>query len=449
MKALSPADTAFLLLEKRHQPMHVGGLFLARPPANAPKDYLERVAERMRAATKPTPPFDKQLSRKFGAWFWEKDEQFDVDHHFRHYALPKPGRIRELLRMVSQLHAAPLDRSRPLWEMYLIDGVDDGRFAIYSKIHHSLVDGIAAMRILQRCLSEDPEEIDMPPPWAAIRTPKERSEDETFGSLRDLLSSVPKVSREIARTIREIRQDDDRSNDMRAPRSILNQSISGSRRFAAQSYPLERIRAVGRRHKATVNDVVLAMCASALRRYLLDLGELPEKPLIAMVPVSIRRDESAAGNQIAMILANLATHIADPAARLRTIQGSVQQSKDRYSKMTPGEILAYAATLLGPAGLNFLTSAVPQIQAFNVIISNVPGPKQPLHFNGARIEGMYPVSIVVDGQALNLTLTSYVDKLELGVIACRRTLPRIQRLLEYLEIGLSELEGISDSNELP
>ena len=429
--------------------MHVGGLFLARPPANAPKDYLERVAERMRAATKPTPPFDKQLSRKFGAWFWEKDEQFDVDHHFRHYALPKPGRIRELLRMVSQLHAAPLDRSRPLWEMYLIDGVDDGRFAIYSKIHHSLVDGIAAMRILQRCLSEDPEEIDMPPPWAAIRTPKERSEDETFGSLRDLLSSVPKVSREIARTIREIRQDDDRSNDMRAPRSILNQSISGSRRFAAQSYPLERIRAVGRRHKATVNDVVLAMCASALRRYLLDLGELPEKPLIAMVPVSIRRDESAAGNQIAMILANLATHIADPAARLRTIQGSVQQSKDRYSKMTPGEILAYAATLLGPAGLNFLTSAVPQIQAFNVIISNVPGPKQPLHFNGARIEGMYPVSIVVDGQALNLTLTSYVDKLELGVIACRRTLPRIQRLLEYLEIGLSELEGISDSNELP
>jgi diacylglycerol O-acyltransferase / wax synthase len=449
LKALSPADTGFLLLEKRHQPMHVGGLFLARPPKNAPSDYLERIAERMRLATKPTAPFDKQLTRKLGAWFWERDEQFDIDHHFRHYALPRPGRIRELLRMVSQLHAAPLDRARPLWELYLIDGVDDGRFAIYSKIHHSLVDGVAAMRILQRCLSEDPDELDMQPPWSALRSPKERKELENPSGIRELLSSVPKVTREVARTIREVRKDDDRYNDLRAPRCIFNQGISGSRRFAAQSYALDRIRAVGRSHRATVNDVVLAMCASALRRYLLDLGELPEKPLIAMVPMSIRRDDSSDGNQIAMILANLGTHLSDPSARLRTVQKSVQQAKDRYSRMTPGEILAYVATLLGPAGLNFLTSAVPRVQAFNVIISNVPGPKSPLYFNGARIEGMYPVSIVVDGQALNLTLTSYVDKLEFGVIACRRTLPRIQRLLDYLEDGLTELEGMHEYNELP
>lgn len=455
MKALSPADTAFLLLEKRHQPMHVGGLFLATPPKGAGPDFLEQAAERMRRATKPTPPFDKQLTRKFGAWFWERDEQFDVDHHFRHYALPRPGRVRELLRMVSQLHAAPLDRARPLWELYLIDGVDGGRFAIYSKIHHSLVDGIAAMRILQQCLSEDPADVDMPPPWAATRSKKLKVDErpqgvaEFFSMVGSQLESVPKVTREIARTFREVRNDEDRSSDMRAPPCIFNQPISGSRRFAAQSYPLDRIRAVAKAHRATLNDVVLAMCASALRRYLLDLGELPSKPLIAMVPMSIRRDDSDSGNQVAMILANLGTHLLDPARRLKTIQRSVQQSKERYSAMTPGEILAYAATLLGPAGLNFLTSAVPRVQAFNVIISNVPGPKQPLYFNGARIEGMYPVSIVVDGQALNLTLTSYVDKLEFGVIACRRTLPRIQRLLEYLEMGLKELEGIGDENELP
>lgn len=435
--------------------MHVGGLFLATPPKGAGPDYLQNVAERMRQATRPTPPFDKQLTRKLGAWFWEKDDQFDIDHHFRHYALPRPGRIRELLRMVSQLHAAPLDRSRPLWEMYLIDGVDGGRFAIYSKIHHALVDGIAAMRILQKCLSEDPNDLDMAPPWAAVRLKEQKEEAAPHGVgqlislLGSQLGSVPKVGREIARTLREVRQDADRNNDLRAPRCIFNQEISGSRRFAAQSYPLERIRAVGKAHRATLNDVVLAMCASALRRYLLDLGELPEKPLIAMVPLSIRRDEGDSGNQVAMILANLGTHLADPEQRLKTVQRSVKQSKERYSQMTPGEILAYAATLLGPAGLNFLTSAIPTVQAFNVVISNVPGPKQTLYFNGAKIEGMYPVSIVVDGQALNLTLTSYVDKLEFGVIACRRTLPRIQRLLDYLELGLKELEGLSDSNELP
>jgi diacylglycerol O-acyltransferase len=249
------------------------------------------------------------------------------------------------------------------------------------------------------------------------------------------------------RTLRDIRHDHDLMG-VRAPPCIFNQRITGSRRYAAQSYSLARIRAVGKVHQATVNDVVLAMCASALRRYLLDLDELPTRPLIAMVPVSLRRDETESGNQVAMILVNLATHLADPAERLATIQRSVTQSKRRYSEMTTAEILGYTGTLLGPAGLNFLTGVAPRWQAFNVIISNVPGPRNALYFNGAEIEGMYPVSIVVDGQAINLTLTSYRDKLEFGVIACRRTLPRIQRLLDYLEDALSELEGLA-GHDLP
>ncbi|MBI2395648.1 MAG: wax ester/triacylglycerol synthase family O-acyltransferase [Deltaproteobacteria bacterium] len=454
MKPLTPPDQLFLWLEKGHQPMHVGGLLLGRPPAGAPADFVQKAAENMRQWTKAEPPFDQRLVRKLGTWFWAHDEDFDVEHHFRHLALPKPGRIRELLALVSQLHAAHLDRSRPLWELYLIDGVEDGRFAIYSKIHHSLVDGVAAMRMVQRALSTDPDERDRPPPWA-VPHPKHRRERDDFGDLpladvwgavRTQVAAVPTIAREIMKTIRDARGRDEARTSLRAPACILNQSITSSRRFAAQSYSLDRIREVGKSFHATVNDVVLAMCASALRRYLQDLDALPDKPLVAMVPLSLRRDDSAAGNQVAMILVNLATHLDDPLERLETIQRSVQHSKERYSHMTPAEILGYTGTLLGPAGLNFLTGAAPRVQAFNVIISNVPGPKAPLYYNGARIEGMYPVSIVVDGQALNLTLNSYVDKLEFGVIACRRTLPSVQRMLEYLETGLHELEAVAAVN---
>jgi diacylglycerol O-acyltransferase len=254
---------------------------------------------------------------------------------------------------------------------------------------------------------------------------------------------VPNVAREVVKTVREATSEDDATASLRAPPCILNQAITGSRRFAAQSYSLARIREVGRLYQATVNDVVLAMCASALRRYLLDLDALPDKPLVAMIPLSLRRDDSDSGNQVAMILASLGTHIEDPLERLATIKRSVQHAKARYSNMTPAEILGYTSTVLGPAGLNFLTSAAPKVQAFNVIISNVPGPKNPLYWNGAEIEGMYPVSIVVDGQAINLTLNSYVDKLEFGIMACRRTVPSVQHMLEYLEAGLSELEALA------
>lgn len=445
----------FLWLEKRHQPMHVGGLLLGRPPADAPPDFVPKLAEQMRAHRFAEPPFDQRLVRKYGTWFWQHDEDFDVEHHFRHLALPKPGRIRELLALVSQLHAAHLDRARPLWEMYLIDGVEGGRFAVYTKIHHAMVDGVAAMRMLQRALTEDATERDRPPPWA-VPHPKhrrERSEEQAGNDLAQLwsaaktqLSGVPNVAREVVKTVREATSNDDATASLRAPPCILNQEITGSRRFAAQSYSLARIREVGRQFHATVNDVVLAMCSSALRRYLQDLDALPDKPLVTMCPVSLRKDDSDSGNQVAMILVNLGTHLDDPLERLATIKRSVQHAKERYAHMTPAEILGYTGTLLGPAGLNFLTSAAPKVQAFNVIISNVPGPKSPLYWNGARIEGMYPVSIVVDGQALNLTLNSYVDKLEFGIMACRRTMPSVQRMLEYLEHGLSELEALAATN---
>ncbi|SEQ53698.1 Protein of unknown function [Solimonas aquatica] len=447
-KPLSPLDQLFLLLERRNQPMHVGGLQLLRPPADAPADFLARQVEKLREATAALPPFNLRLNRRFGNWFWVEDEAFDLEAHFRHLALPAPGRIRELLALVSQLHSAPLDRAKPLWELYVISGIEDGRFAIYAKIHHALVDGIAATRILRKSMSED-RSAELTPPWTLQRRNREREPGADLAIVglarliegaRTQAATIPVVTRELYRSIREARENPDFVSAFQAPRSILNQRITGSRRFAAQSYSLPRIRALLKPLHATVNDIVLAMCASALRRYLMDLEALPQKPLIAMVPLSLRRDDSDEGNQIAMILANLGTHLANPLDRLETIRGSVQDAKRRYSRLGGAAMLNYVAAVMAPAGLNIATGLAPRWQSFNVIISNVPGPKRPLYWSGASLEGMYPVSVITDGLALNITLTSYVDRLEFGIIACRRTLPRIQRLLDYLEQGLVELE---------
>jgi diacylglycerol O-acyltransferase len=243
------------------------------------------------------------------------------------------------------------------------------------------------------------------------------------------------------RTIRS-RKDPDQITTFEAPRSILNQRISGARRFAAQSYSFKRMRAAGKALDATVNDVALAMCAAALRRYLEELNALPAKPLVAMVPVSTRKDDSDSGNQVAMVLASLATHVADPRKRLDAIMRSMKASKERFSRLSAVEAMNYLAVVMGAGGLNMATGLLPTWQPFNIVVSNVPGPRKTLYFNGARLDGTYPVSIVLDGQALNITLTSYVDNMEIGLIACRRTLPHMQKLLQYLEDALVELEAI-------
>lgn len=449
MKALTPNDQMFLWLERRNQPMHVGGLQLMEPPPNAPADYLTKLAERCRQFTHAEKPFNQRLVKRMGLWFWDEDRDFDLDYHFKHLSLPKPGRIRELLELVSKLHSALLDRERPMWELYLIEGIEGGRVALYSKIHHALVDGVAAMRLLQRAMSTDPK-TEVTPIWA--QPPRRSASSGGSASPMHLMTTalteakaqaatLPKVTRALLQSLRDRRGNPDFVSAYQAPRSVLNQAITGSRRFAAQSWALDRIKAAGKQHGATLNDIVLAMCASALRRYLADQAALPDKPLIAMVPVSLRKDDSDGGNQVAMILANLGTHISDPVERLAAIKRSMQTSKDRFAQMNQKEIMNYLGAMMAPSGLNMVTGLLPKWQSFNVIISNVPGPKETLYFHGAKLTGMYPVSIVLDGFALNITLNSYVDKLEFGLIACRRSLPHMQRLLDHLEAGLAELEA--------
>jgi diacylglycerol O-acyltransferase len=450
MTPLSPVDQMFLWMEKRQQPMHVAGLQLFTFPDDAGPKYVRELAEQMREYTTPQAPFNKRLVTRLGQGFWEVDQQFDLDHHFRHFALPKPGRIRELLSLISTEHSNLLDRERPLWEVYLIEGIQGRRFALYSKIHHSVVDGVAAMRMGMRALSTDPDARDLPPVWAmeprkraaGIPNPMEVATGmaRLTAGLSKQAATLPNVVREIMKVSNKAKRDPNYVSVFQAPQCLLNEKITGSRRFAAQSYSFTRIKALCKALHCTVNDVVLAMCSSALRDYLISQHALPDQPLIAMVPVSLRKDDSDAGNQIAMVLANLATHVADPSHRLEIIKASMLDAKTRFSQMSQEEILNYTALTLAPTGVSLLTGLAPKWQAFNVVISNVPGPKDPLYWNGARLQGMYPVSIVVDRIALNITLTSYQDHLEFGLIACRRTLPHVQRMLDYLENGIRELE---------
>lgn len=447
MKPVGMMDAGFLLGERRHQPMHVGGLMLLTPVGG--RDFIDRAIQNALSYTTAEPPFNQKLVKRAGIWFWTKDGDFDIESHFHHMVLPPPGRIRELLALVSELHGNLMDRTKPLWDMYLIEGLEDGRVAMYIKIHHALMDGIGAMRILARASSADPD-AQVIPIWALPPKAKADSAPVKLSPFAAMLQaarlargnarSVPKVASEVYKSIRASRNDPDFVSVFQAPSCIFNQRISGARRFAAQSWSLDRIRTAGKRHGATLNDTVLAMCASALRRYLQDLDALPDEPLVAMVPISLRKDDSEGGNQVAMALANLATHLENPLARLNMIIRSMNNSKERFSRMSQGEILAYLGVVMAVHGGNMALGLRPSWQAFNIIISNVPGPKELRYWNGARVDNSYPVSIAIDGAALNITLNSYANHLEFGLIGCRRTLPQLQKLLQYLEDGLAELE---------
>ncbi|AXI03082.1 WS/DGAT/MGAT family O-acyltransferase [Aquirhabdus parva] len=456
MRALGPIDLLFLTLESRKQPMHVGGLFLFKLPEHAPSDFVWQFVQSIRASTeKPVQPFNQVLN----GYFWDKDDDFDIDQHFRHIALPQPGRIRELLTYVSQEHSALLDRAKPLWECHVIEGIEDNRFAMYFKIHHALTDGVGGMKLIQRALSPFPVTEDIVPPWA-VKDTRHKKVGITLSKTTQFLNTIakqiqiaPNVTREVYTAITQ-RSDPNYVSVFQAPRSILNQPVSASRRFAAQSYDLQRLRDIAKKltkflgESVTINDIILAICSGAMRAYLSNQNALPAKPLIAMVPVSIRQENDDSGNAIAIILANLATHLNDPLERLNVIRASINNAKQRMKRMTSGELLNYTGIVFSMAGLNLVTGAAPKLQSFNIVISNVPGPKETLYWNGAMLDALYPVSIVMDGQATNITLTSYRDKLEVGIIACRKTLPSIQSLLGLLEYEIVILERLTSDISL-
>lgn len=452
MRPLHPIDIIFLSLEKRQQPMHVGGLFLFKIPDNAPSTYIQDLVQDIRNSKSiPIAPFNNKLN----GLFWDEDQEFDLDHHFRHIALPHPGRIRELLIYISQEHATLLDRAKPLWTCTIIEGIEDNRFAMYFKIHHAMVDGVASMRLMEKSFSKDPNTHTIVPPWC-INSRREKPKKpnvirrigNTVSNLKHQVTATPAVFNELFQAVQERKHNPDYVSSFQAPASILNQRVTASRRFAAQSFAFARFRRIAKALDMTLNDIVLAVCSTALREYLISLNSLPNKPLIAMVPTSIRSDDSEVSNRITMILANLATHVADPIERAQIISRSVKNAKMRFQRMTSSQILSYSAFVYAAAGLNILSGMMPKHQAFNLVISNVAGPREPLYWNGAKLEALYPASVVFDGQALNITLTSYLDKLEVGIVACRKALPRVQNLLVLLEQAIQNYEQLLNLDDL-
>ena len=306
------------------------------------------------------------------------------------------------------------------------------------------------MRLVEKSLSQDPNAKSIVPPWCVegprakrLKEPNVSRFKKIMNGVMGQLESTPRVMYELSQTVmKDMGRNPDYVSSFQAPSSILNQRVSSSRRFAAQSFEFDRLRHISKSLGVTINDIVLAICSGALREYLLSQDALPKKPLIAMVPASVRDDDSSMSNRITMILANLGTHKEDPLERLAIVRRSVQNAKEKFKRMNSNQILNYSAFVYSAAGLNIASGLLPKRQAFNLVISNVPGPREPLYWNGARLDALYPASIILDGQALNITMTSYLDKLEVGLTACRNALPKMQNLLTHLEEEIQRFEAI-------
>ncbi|TLH81017.1 WS/DGAT/MGAT family O-acyltransferase [Mycolicibacterium phocaicum] len=449
MEIMSPTDAMFLLGESREHPMHVGGLQLFTPPEGSGPEFIHDLYRDMLAHTNFNPTYRKRPARILGgiaSFGWAYDDEVDVDYHLRRSALPSPGRVRELLDLCGRLHTSLLDRHRPLWETYLVEGLEDGRFAIYSKAHHALLDGVSALRMAMRTLSDDPAEQEVRVPWdlpSRRRTPKQGQ--SLIGSAAGAVGAAAGIAPSTFRVARAVLLEQNLTRTFSAPKTMFNVKIGGARRVAAQSWPIARIKAVKQAAGGvTVNDVVLAMCSGALRAYLLEQGALPDAPLIAMVPVSLRSeaDADAGGNQVGAILCNLATDVKDPATRLQTIADSMRGNKQVFSGLSKTESMALSALLLSPIALSAVPGFVDATPPpFNIVISNVPGPRVPMYWKGARLDGNYPLSIALDGQALNITLVNNGDNLDFGLVGCRHSVPHLQRLLGHLEDSLTDLEA--------
>jgi diacylglycerol O-acyltransferase len=458
VKKLNTMDASWLLVESRETPMHVANLAIFSLPKDAPDDFMQQLVTRAKASKDFVSPWNLKLRGGFlgkALPMWIEEHDVDMDYHFRHSALPKPGGERELGILVSRLHSRQLDFSRPPWECHIIEGLENNRAALYVKMHHSLIDGVSGARMLQRLFSPDPDKRNMPAPWsvpepkretrqsspAAQASPMEAASEE----LRKQTTSTSSLFKALRTLIKAGRNPDDPlTAPFSAPKSILNKRVKEARRFATQQYDLALIKKLAKTADCSLNDIVLYLCSTALRRFLKEANQLPTKSLTAGIPVNIRpKDDMGTGNAISFIMANLGTDIADPLKRLDVIKASTARAKEHLQSLPKSALTQYTMLVMAPymlqlvSGLGGVASPV-----FNVTISNVPGPDQTLYYNGARLEAMYPVSLIAHGGAINITCLSYAGTLNFGYTGCRDTLPHMQRIAVYTGEALEELRKL-------
>jgi diacylglycerol O-acyltransferase / wax synthase len=460
---LNALDAGFLYTESDAAPNHVGGLLEFRLPEGAPRDFLRRMMVDFRRHRTLTAPWNRRLKyaiKKHPAPVWIEDDAVDLEYHVRHTALPWPGGERELGELIGRLHSQPLDLSRPPWECTIIEGLEGNRFALFIKIHHALIDGVSGMRMLQRSMATDrARSLRMPPFWAAKppnakRPERALTEAPTFA---DVLTAAMQALRGQARTAPQLfaafgkmlgrlgaPAGDGMVVPFTSPRSVLNGRVRAKRRFATQHFPIERLRTLAKAAGGTLNDVVLAMCGGALRRFLHERDSLPDQSLTAAIPVSVRpKDDQGSGNAISFVIASLGTDIADPAQRFAAIRTSVQHAKTHVQSLPKQAMEQYTLLLMAPTIVTLMTGIAGRVRPmYNVMVSNVPGPDKPLYFRGAEMVGCYPASVVTHGQALNITCQSYAGEMDFGITGCHATLPSLQRLAVYMADALDELERV-------
>jgi len=463
MKTLGGIDASFLYMETPQTPMHVAGFSIVELPPGFKGNFYELYKRHIRARLHLFPVLMKKVVPV--PWdidhpIWVDDDELDLDYHIRHLGLPEPGTFEQLEELVGRLHSNFLDRSRPLWEFYVIDGLADGRHAIYTKIHHAAVDGGAGMALTNMMYDTSPagrqiepapaqsaKSESHPDPLALIGSAYKNMLSQQVSALQkipDVLKAIASVVAPVVRNV--VRLPARGMPNLVAPRTMLNATITSQRAFMARSLSLAQAKAIAKETGTKLNDIVMAICAGALRRYLLEKHGLPKEPLVAFVPVSLRpAGNTESTNQVSGMLCSLATDIRDPVERLRAIQASTLEAKELNGKVkdaTPRDFSIFGAPfVLHEAmelfGRSHLADRLPP--PANVVVSNVPGPQVPLYVAGARVLSLYPVSIPSHGMALNLTVQSYCGSLDFGLTACRKTVPELRKVADYLDESLAEL----------
>jgi WS/DGAT/MGAT family acyltransferase len=444
--------------------MHIGGFSVFSLPPDAPADFVARLVARLRKQPIDNPPWNYRLARQSllrsklaPAWEIVPDE--DGDDHVLHHALPAPGGARELGELVSRLHSQPLDMARPLWEFHAIEGCANRRFVVYMKLHHALFDATTAMKAAYLLTAETPNVV-VRAPWKSQRDARKEKTGETGREpkrKRDLDASVLSAFQERIRerlesyrSLSEFAQAMGRTinaaigdksglvGPYTGPNCILNGPLTGRRCVATHAFELARVKAVAKASESTLNDVMLAVCAGALRRYLAEMNALPQQALTAGVPVGLKHGEGQrAGNRVSLLLGTLATDVRDPFKRLMAIKRSMQAGKKHLLAMSAPTVDLYSTALIVPAILGAVTGSV----MANVAISNVPGPRTRLFVAGAPLAETYPMSVLTPYMALNITCISYHKGLYLGLMSCPDLVPNVHQLAAYVGDAFNELEA--------
>jgi WS/DGAT/MGAT family acyltransferase len=449
MEKLNPQDLGFLKLESARCPFHVAGLMILKMPEDAPRTYVRRMVDQCGRLHELWPVFNRKLKdpEDLSDAAWVTADDFVPERHVFHYALPRPGRMEDLMRLVTRAHERPLDRSRPLWELHMVEGLPRNRLAIYCKVHHALVDGVGAMRMLQGMFSDSPGgRIDFNASQSEIARHEHHSLFQRIGDLGQGLLKQYRAIPELSRLLAHMGSDALRgkTDAMRlpftAPRTLFNTELDSRRSIVTCDLPLGQVKTIAHRMGGTVNDVLLSICGGALRQYLLAHQGLPRGSLVAGMPVSLKTSDSREGNKLSYIMCPFFTNEADALKRLQRIVGVTSSAKRELNSVSSTAAQDYYALIMAPTLLLTVTGNATKVRpAINAIFSNVPGSRERLYLDGSELEAIYPLSIVTDAMGLNITVVSHVNKLCFAIASCPRDQPGIEDLGKLLKDSYREL----------